>query len=75
LVANWLLWDENTETRQVVAELAERSAWPELQRLMTPRQEFGTAGIRGRMGPGFGQLNDLTIIQTTQVKKDSSSRG
>jgi phosphomannomutase len=28
--------------------------------------KFGTAGIRGKMGPGFSQLNDLVIIQTSQ---------
>merc|ERR1719350_1388274 len=26
----------------------------------------GTAGIRGRMGPGFGRMNDLVIIQVGQ---------
>jgi phosphoglucomutase/phosphopentomutase len=67
LVDDWLAWDENSETRQKVAQLAEQAAFPELQRMMAPRLLFGTAGIRGRMGPGFGQLNDLTIIQTTQV--------
>lgn len=30
------------------------------------RLEFGTAGIRGRMGAGFNQMNDLVIIQTSQ---------
>lgn len=30
------------------------------------RLEFGTAGIRGRMGPGYANINDLTIIQTSQ---------
>ncbi len=64
---DWLAWDENSETRQKVAQLAEQAAFPELERMMAPRLLFGTAGIRGRMGPGFGQLNDLTIIQTTQV--------
>ena len=49
-------------------QLKERGEWGELQHIMAPRLEFGTAGIRGRMGPGFGQLNDLVIIQTTQVR-------
>jgi phosphoglucomutase/phosphopentomutase len=66
-VDDWLAWDENNETRQKVAQHVEQAAFPELQRMMAPRLLFGTAGIRGRMGPGFGQLNDLTIIQTTQV--------
>lgn len=65
-VADWLAWDGNATTRAAVAQLVERVAWSELQRVMAPRLEFGTAGIRGRMGPGFGQLNDLVIVQTTQ---------
>lgn len=69
MVDNWLAWDENAETRQAVVLLNDGGDWPHLQRIMAPRLEFGTAGIRGRMGPGFGQLNDLTIIQTTQGLK------
>lgn len=30
------------------------------------RMEFGTAGLRAKMGPGNSQMNDLTIIQTAQ---------
>lgn len=29
--------------------------------------EFGTAGLRAPMGTGTSRMNDLTIIQTTQV--------
>lgn len=28
--------------------------------------EFGTAGLRGKMGPGFCNMNELVVIQTTQ---------
>lgn len=28
--------------------------------------EFGTAGLRSRMGAGYSMINDLTIIQTGQ---------
>lgn len=28
--------------------------------------EFGTAGLRSRMGAGYSMMNDLTIIQTAQ---------
>lgn len=28
--------------------------------------EFGTAGLRARMGAGYSMMNDLTIIQTGQ---------
>lgn len=28
--------------------------------------EFGTAGLRSKMGAGYTMMNDLTIIQTAQ---------
>lgn len=34
--------------------------------LFLKRIEFGTAGLRSRMGPGYSQMNDLVIIQTGQ---------
>jgi phosphoglucomutase/phosphopentomutase len=46
-----------------VQKLVEDGDWKELGAIMAPRLEFGTAGIRGRMGPGFGRMNDLVIIQ------------
>ena len=46
-----------------VQKLVEDGDWKELGSIMAPRLEFGTAGIRGRMGPGFGRMNDLVIVQ------------
>ena len=37
-----------------------------LANLFLKRLEFGTAGLRGKMGPGYNQMNDLVIIQTAQ---------
>lgn len=37
-----------------------------LEKLFLKRLGFGTAGLRGRMGPGYNQMNDLVIIQTSQ---------
>jgi len=37
-----------------------------LSKLFLKRLEFGTAGLRGRMGPGYSQMNDLVIVQTGQ---------
>lgn len=34
---------------------------------MLPRIAFGTAGLRGRMEAGFSGMNDLTVIQASQV--------
>lgn len=37
-----------------------------LEKCLLKRLEFGTAGLRGKMGAGYGAMNDLVIIQTTQ---------
>jgi len=37
-----------------------------LERYLLTRMEFGTAGLRGKMGPGYCSMNDLVVIQTTQ---------
>jgi len=37
-----------------------------LQDMLGKRLEFGTAGLRGRMGPGFNAMNTVTVQQTTQ---------
>uniref|UniRef100_A0A6Q2ZNF8 Phosphoglucomutase 2-like 1 n=1 Tax=Esox lucius TaxID=8010 RepID=A0A6Q2ZNF8_ESOLU len=39
----------------------------ELRRRLLSRMTFGTAGLRAAMGAGFALINDLTIIQSTQV--------
>lgn len=64
--ANWLSWDKNPETRMAIRKLVEAKKIDELKKLLMHRMEFGTAGLRTRMGPGNSQMNDLTIIQTTQ---------
>lgn len=38
----------------------------ELKKLFLTRLNFGTAGLRGKMGIGFNAMNVVTIIQTTQ---------
>ncbi|CAL8072016.1 unnamed protein product [Calicophoron daubneyi] len=62
----WLSWDENESTREAILKLKNASSWDELRKLLLVRMEFGTAGLRAKMGPGNSQMNDLTIIQTTQ---------
>lgn len=46
----------------------------ELQECFGARMEFGTAGLRAPMGAGISRMNDLTIIQTTQVPRFYSSQ-
>ncbi|VDN98752.1 unnamed protein product [Rodentolepis nana] len=66
-VDEWLAWDKNDNTRKEIEAMASSpSRFEELKKLMMNRMEFGTAGLRSRMGPGYSQMNDLTIVQTAQ---------
>nr|KAI8734278.1 phosphoglucomutase-2-like [Biomphalaria glabrata] len=62
----WLKRDKNEKSRLAIKELVEKDDFEALRKLLLSRMEFGTAGLRARMGPGNSQMNDLTIIQTTQ---------
>ncbi|XP_028902350.1 phosphoglucomutase-2 [Ornithorhynchus anatinus] len=65
-VARWLRWDQNPKTSEIVKQLVADGNTEELQKCFGSRMEFGTAGLRAAMGAGISQMNDLTIIQTTQ---------
>ena len=58
--------DPNADTRLVVAALLEAVDAVELGEILGKRLAFGTAGLRGPMGPGYNRMNDLVILQTTQ---------
>uniref|UniRef100_A0A2K6MW39 Phosphoglucomutase 2 n=1 Tax=Rhinopithecus bieti TaxID=61621 RepID=A0A2K6MW39_RHIBE len=64
--AQWLRWDKNFLTLEVVKRLIAEGNKEELEKCFGARLEFGTAGLRAAMGPGISRMNDLTIIQTTQ---------
>lgn len=59
-----LFQDEKGEKE--IQALIEQEDVKTLSNLFLKRLEFGTAGLRGRMGPGYNQMNDLVIIQTGQ---------
>nr|CDS23113.1 phosphoglucomutase 2 [Echinococcus granulosus] len=66
-VEEYLKWDKNESTRSQIAAMAASSHdLDKLRKLLMVRMEFGTAGLRSRMGPGYSQMNDLTIVQTAQ---------
>jgi phosphoglucomutase/phosphopentomutase len=46
--------------------LVKEGKYQELKNRLMDRMEFGTAGLRSRMGAGYSMMNDLTIIQTGQ---------
>lgn len=58
---------QNPKTVSLVKDLVKEGAVEALKKCFSSRMEFGTAGLRAAMGPGISCMNDLTIIQTTQV--------
>ncbi|RPD65833.1 phosphoglucomutase first 3 domain-containing protein [Lentinus tigrinus ALCF2SS1-6] len=66
LVDQWLRLDPNEETRREIEQLIAEGNDAELQKRMSPRIEFGTAGLRGKMEAGWARMNDLIIIQASQ---------
>ncbi|KAG8453582.1 hypothetical protein GDO86_000278 [Hymenochirus boettgeri] len=65
-VTDWITWDKNPKTSELVKQMVADGKTEELKACFGSRMEFGTAGLRAAMGPGIAQMNELTIIQTTQ---------
>eukprot|EP00191_Tetraselmis_sp_GSL018_P023856 CAMPEP_0177626712 /NCGR_PEP_ID=MMETSP0419_2-20121207/30803_1 /TAXON_ID=582737 /ORGANISM="Tetraselmis sp., Strain GSL018" /LENGTH=643 /DNA_ID=CAMNT_0019127791 /DNA_START=33 /DNA_END=1965 /DNA_ORIENTATION=+ len=82
-VDQWLEFDSDEESRHVVQHLAQTENEGELNEILGSRLQFGTAGLRGLMGPGFNRMNAVTVQQTTQglcrylqrVAPDALNRG
>ncbi len=72
-VCVWLMtyklnfFKKNVKTRTEIEDLVKANSVKELESRLLERMSFGTAGLRSRMGAGYSMMNDLTIIQTTQV--------
>ncbi|CAG9864289.1 unnamed protein product [Phyllotreta striolata] len=66
LIAEWLRMDKNPKTIKELKTLLEQRKYDDISVLLGKRLAFGTAGLRGKMGTGNAQLNDLVIIQTSQ---------
>ncbi|XP_076658220.1 phosphoglucomutase 2 isoform X2 [Halictus rubicundus] len=65
-IDEWLRWNKDPKAGHEVEELVQENNVQILSKLFLKRLEFGTAGLRGCMGPGYSQLNDLVIVQTGQ---------
>ncbi|RWS09628.1 phosphoglucomutase-2-like protein [Dinothrombium tinctorium] len=56
----------NPTTNAAIKNLVINKEYKSLEKHLLNRLTFGTAGIRGKMGPGYCAMNDLVIIQTSQ---------
>ncbi|KAJ8674222.1 hypothetical protein QAD02_005484 [Eretmocerus hayati] len=65
-INEWFCWNQDQEAAKEIKSLIDKGDGKTLTNLFLKRLEFGTAGLRGRMGPGYNQMNDLVIIQTGQ---------
>ncbi|PRW56905.1 phosphoglucomutase PGM3 isoform B [Chlorella sorokiniana] len=66
LAAEWLQQDEQTSSRQEIEQLVAAEDAAGLEERLGKRLQFGTAGLRGRMGAGYNRMNVITVQQTTQ---------
>lgn len=66
LVRTWLAQDADAASRAVVQQLQLNNDLSSLHEILAKRLEFGTAGLRGLMGPGYNRMNPVTVQQTSQ---------
>jgi phosphomannomutase len=68
-IARWTEQDPDPQTRQQVAELltaaesGNAQATAELVDAFSARLQFGTAGLRGALGPGPNRMNRVVVGQ------------
>ncbi|XP_058805700.1 phosphopentomutase isoform X2 [Phymastichus coffea] len=65
-INEWLNWNKNKEAEKEIQQLIDDVDIKTLNNLFLKRLEFGTAGLRGQMRPGYNGMNDLVIVQTGQ---------
>lgn len=63
-ITQWLAKDPDERTRQELQHLIERNDEVELNDRFQSRLEFGTAGLRGKVGAGPNRMNRLVIQET-----------
>ncbi len=63
-VTRWLEKDPDPHTREELQHLIDEKAYTELEDRFSQRLEFGTAGLRGKVGCGPNRMNRLVIQET-----------
>ena len=66
LAKNWVSIDPCDDTKSEIEKMVAAGDESGLEKIMSSRLEFGTAGLRGPMGSGYNRMNCLTILQTCQ---------
>ncbi|WP_299692192.1 phospho-sugar mutase [uncultured Vibrio sp.] len=61
---NWLARDPDPRTREELQHLIDKGMLSELEDRFAQRLEFGTAGLRGKVGCGPNRMNRLVIQET-----------
>ncbi len=61
----WIAGDPDPETRMELQRLVDSADEAGLERAMGKPLDFGTAGIRGEVGPGPARMNRAVVIRTT----------
>ena len=63
---HYLKKDFNEDHRRVVENVFQAEDYATLKAMFCGRLKFGTTGIRAKMGPGYTQLNYVTVQQISQ---------
>ncbi|OLQ94196.1 phosphoglucomutase [Vibrio ponticus] len=63
-ITQWLAIDPDPRTREELQRLVDEQQTQELEDRFRSRLEFGTAGLRGKVGAGPNRMNRLVIQQT-----------
>ena len=66
LVDSWLSIDINPESREEIQQLQQSQQYEKLDKKLSQRIAFGTAGLRSSMESGFSHMNDVTVLQASQ---------
>lgn len=64
LPENYQIWKQQSLPKHLAEQLAQMKQ-EEIVEAFTSNLEFGTAGLRGTVGPGTSRINEVTIIKAT----------
>ena len=67
---SWIEGDPDPETREALQAIVDAGDRAAMADAMGEPLTFGTAGIRGEVGPGSGRMNRATVIRTTRGLAD-----